>query len=69
MEEWLIDDCLAAAKTNASNTGRTDVFGKSDYFVNKCSGIFYWSNGYIYIFGWNDWISTSRQSLVIVKIC
>jgi hypothetical protein len=25
---------LAAVKTNASITGRTDVFGKSDYFVN-----------------------------------
>jgi hypothetical protein len=27
---------LAAVKINASYTGRTDVFGKSDYFVNKC---------------------------------
>jgi hypothetical protein len=32
---------LAAVKTNASNTGRTDVLGKPDYFVNKCSRIFY----------------------------
>jgi hypothetical protein len=39
---------LAAVKINASNTGRTDVFRKSDYFVNKYSGIFYWSNGFIY---------------------
>jgi hypothetical protein len=26
---------LAAVKTNARNTGRTDVLGKSDYLVNK----------------------------------
>jgi hypothetical protein len=28
---------LAAVKTNADNTGRTDVLGRSDYFVNKQS--------------------------------
>jgi hypothetical protein len=38
---------LAAVKTNASTIWRTDVFGKSDYFVNKCSGIFIGAMGLV----------------------
>jgi hypothetical protein len=40
---------LATVKTNASNIGRTDDLGRTDYFVNKCCQIFYWCNEYIYI--------------------
>jgi hypothetical protein len=33
---------LADVITNASKTGRTDVLGRTAYFVNKCSQMFYW---------------------------
>jgi hypothetical protein len=50
MEEFYLNNDLAAVKTNASNTGRTDVLRKSDYFVNKCSGYFIGAMS-TYIFG------------------
>jgi hypothetical protein len=31
---------LAVVITNASKTGRTDVLGRTAYFVNKCSQMF-----------------------------
>jgi hypothetical protein len=37
---------LAVVITNASKKGRTDVLGRTAYFVNTCSQISYWSNEY-----------------------
>jgi hypothetical protein len=34
---------LAVVITNANKTGRTGVLGKTAYYVNKYSQIFYWS--------------------------
>jgi hypothetical protein len=45
---------LAAFKTNANNTGRTDVLGRSAYFVNKCSWIFIGARSTII---WLKWLN------------
>jgi hypothetical protein len=37
---------LAAVIINVGKTGRTDVLGRTHYFVRKCSQMFDWSNEY-----------------------
>jgi hypothetical protein len=46
MEEFNRLMILAAVKTYAGKTGITDVLGRTAYFKNKFSQIFYWSNEY-----------------------
>jgi hypothetical protein len=49
MEEFLLTDVFGSCHKNSSNTGRTDVLGKTFYFVNKCSQMFYWGDEYKYL--------------------
>jgi hypothetical protein len=46
MEEFKLIDDVAIVITNASKMGRTDVLGRTAYFVNNWSQMFYWSYEY-----------------------